>query len=350
MNSENNKYSVSVIIPSYNMADLLPRAVASAAEQLLPPAEIIVVDDGSSDNTVEILETLKQKHPSLRYTSQENKGNAGAKNTGIQIANGNWLAFLDADDAWLPNRLSSQVELLKENAELKWVAGGYVQVRYRDGSPVVVAQPRISEAVKRTGSGVYNALDLISGKTSVWIGAVTACKESIKSLDCFCEDLLGCDDSDLWIRMAIAHEKIGFVVEPVSRYTVAQQNSLTGQAARTISPSQFTHYERLTRLINETKNETQRNQIKSILQGKTEGSLTSLLRTRSFGQAKLFIEELKRRKLPVPSWRPTKSSWSAWSSRDVQLLAPDFAYFIMLLFGNFWQPESLAQQSLKLFE
>ena len=167
MNSENNKYSVSVIIPSYNMADLLPRAVASAAEQLLPPAEIIVVDDGSSDNTVEILETLKQKHPSLRYTSQENKGNAGAKNTGIQIANGNWLAFLDADDAWLPNRLSSQVELLKENAELKWVAGGYVQVRYRDGSPVVVAQPRISEAVKRTGSGVYNALDLISGKTSV---------------------------------------------------------------------------------------------------------------------------------------------------------------------------------------
>ena len=150
--------------------------------------------------------------------------------------------------------------------------------------------------------------------------------------------------------MAIAHEKIGFVVEPVSRYTVAQQNSLTGQAARTISPSQFTHYERLTRLINETKNETQRNQIKSILQGKTEGSLTSMLRTRSFGQAKLFIEELKRRKLPVPSWRPTKSSWSAWSSRDVQLLAPDFAYFIMLLFGNFWQPESLAQQSLKLFE
>ena len=102
--------------------------------------------------------------------------------------------------------------------------------------------------------------------------------------------------------MAIAHKKIGFVVEPVSRYTVAQQNSLTGQAARTISPSQFIHYERLTRLINETKDETQRNQIKSILQKKTQGMLTAMLRTRSFGQAKLFIAELKRRKLPVPSW------------------------------------------------
>ena len=305
-----DEYSVSVIIPSYNMADLLPRAVASAAEQLLPPLEIIVVDDGSSDNTVEVLESLKQTYPSLRYTSQENKGNAGAKNTGIEMALGNWLAFLDADDAWLPNRLSSQIELLKGSTDLKWVAGAYVQVRYENNCAVQVAEPLIDPTLRQSGSGEYNALELIAGRTSVWIGTVIACKDAIDSVGRFCEELLGCDDSDLWVRMAMQHETIGFVIEPVSRYTVAQTRSLTGMAARKVSPTQFIHYERLTQSINETEGEEKRIQLRRILKQKTEGVLSAMLRTRSFDQARLFKQELKRRNLPVPSmWAHIKAFW-----------------------------------------
>jgi succinoglycan biosynthesis protein ExoO len=105
---------VSVIIAAYNADQCIGRAIASALSQTLRPHEILVVDDGSTDSTVELIETLANNDPSIRLVRQaENGGPAAARNTGIEHATGDWIAILDADDMFLPNRLSYLVEAAK---------------------------------------------------------------------------------------------------------------------------------------------------------------------------------------------------------------------------------------------
>jgi glycosyltransferase involved in cell wall biosynthesis len=105
---------ISVVIPAYNRATLLPRAVASIQAQDFPDLEILIVDDGSKDNTAEVVETLQRTESRIRYVRHVvNRGEAAARNTGLAEANGELIAFLDSDDAWLPGKLQRQYELLQ---------------------------------------------------------------------------------------------------------------------------------------------------------------------------------------------------------------------------------------------
>lgn len=97
---------VSVIIPTYNCAHFLGQAIESVLEQTFMDYEIIVVDDGSTDDTAAVLDQFRDQ---VRHVSQANQGNAGARNTGIAMARGQWLAFLDADDLWAPRKLERQL-------------------------------------------------------------------------------------------------------------------------------------------------------------------------------------------------------------------------------------------------
>ena len=109
---------VSVIIPTYNRSKLVTRAVESALQQTYPNCEIIVVDDGSTDDTREILGSYKDR---IKYIYQENSGQGVARNTGIRAARGKWIAFLDSDDIWLPEKLSRQMEILtRSNAKVSY--------------------------------------------------------------------------------------------------------------------------------------------------------------------------------------------------------------------------------------
>src|SRR5687767_11564824 len=96
------KVSVSVIIPAYNAALWVGRAIESALRQTVPPAEILVVDDGSSDDTAK---TVEPYAPLVRLIRRDNGGPAAARNTGAKASLGGWLALLDSDDAWLPTKL-----------------------------------------------------------------------------------------------------------------------------------------------------------------------------------------------------------------------------------------------------
>lgn len=98
-----NKIRISVVIPSYNRAHLLPRAIDSVLSQELQPEEVIVVDDGSTDDT----NTLVERYPQIRYIYQCNSGAAIARNHGVQEAKGEWIAFLDSDDFWNPGYLKA---------------------------------------------------------------------------------------------------------------------------------------------------------------------------------------------------------------------------------------------------
>ena len=102
---------ISIIIPTYNRAQYVVRAVRSALEQTYQNVEVIVVDDGSIDDTQLSLATLSD--PRLRIIKQDNGGVSAARNTGIAAALGEWVAFLDDDDSWMPNKLECQLHYMQ---------------------------------------------------------------------------------------------------------------------------------------------------------------------------------------------------------------------------------------------
>jgi glycosyltransferase involved in cell wall biosynthesis len=110
------KPTVSIIIPTYNRAQLIGRSIHSVLNQTYQDFEIIVVDDGSTDNTAEVIKKFQEKEKRIRYIKQaRNKGAAAARNTGIKNAKGEFIAFQDSDDEWLPGKLEKQMNVF-ENA------------------------------------------------------------------------------------------------------------------------------------------------------------------------------------------------------------------------------------------
>ncbi|MBI4530243.1 MAG: glycosyltransferase family 2 protein, partial [Candidatus Latescibacteria bacterium] len=103
--------SVSVIIPTYNRSRFVCEAVASALAQSQPPSEVIVIDDGSTDDTAAVLH--RRYGDRIRYIQQDRRGKSAARNSGAQRATGHYLAFLDSDDLWTPTKLERQLRLLE---------------------------------------------------------------------------------------------------------------------------------------------------------------------------------------------------------------------------------------------
>lgn len=117
---------VGVIIPCYNTGRYLAEAINSVVAQTFSDYEIVIVDDGSTDNTREVAESYTDHR--IRYTYQDNKGLAGARNTGICCTRGEYIAFLDADDLFLPRKLLIQVSYLEEHSDVGLVAGGFQRI------------------------------------------------------------------------------------------------------------------------------------------------------------------------------------------------------------------------------
>ena len=102
---------VSVVIPTYNRADFICDAIDSVLNQTHSNIEIIVVDDGSTDNTSAVLEKYQDR---IKIIRQENQGCSAARNSGIRFCSGNYVAFLDSDDKWLPQKTEEQLALLNQ--------------------------------------------------------------------------------------------------------------------------------------------------------------------------------------------------------------------------------------------
>ncbi len=114
--------SVSIILPTYNRARFLPKAFESISSQSFTDWELIVVDDGSTDNTRSLVDALGDSIPGrVRYIHQANQGAYGARNTGLDQARGKFIAFFDSDDVWLPHHLKNCVEALEQNPDVDWV-------------------------------------------------------------------------------------------------------------------------------------------------------------------------------------------------------------------------------------
>lgn len=126
--------SVSIILPTYNRASFLERAFESVRSQIFTDWELVVVDDGSTDETSSIVERLSGglERP-VRYIQQKNQGAYGARNTGLDHAAGKYIAFYDSDDQWLPHHLSDCVNALNAHAEVDWVFAACRRIEHGSG-------------------------------------------------------------------------------------------------------------------------------------------------------------------------------------------------------------------------
>ena len=112
MVKEKKEFKVSVVIPTYNRVKYLSRAINSVLKQSLPVNEIIVVDNGSTDQTSIF---IKQKFPSIKVINEKKRGVSFARNAGIKNCKNEWIAFLDSDDEWMESKIEKQFSLIKKS-------------------------------------------------------------------------------------------------------------------------------------------------------------------------------------------------------------------------------------------
>ena len=184
---------VSVIIPTYNRKQTISRAIESILNQTYQDFEIIIVDDGSTDGTDVAIHSFTD--PRIRYTHHEhNRGAATARNEGITLARGKYIAFQDSDDESLPDRLERQVEVLNCNSEIGIVYGDMIRV-FQDGHERLIKTPNVGLNHAET----YNAL--ISFKAeSVGIGTCVVRRSCFEQIGYFDANLHRFEELDFFIR------------------------------------------------------------------------------------------------------------------------------------------------------
>ena len=202
---------VSVIIPAFNAGRFINRTIDSILAQTYRDYEIIVVDDGSTDNTAEVVKSYGSR---VHYIYQQNSRQAAARNTGIAAAQGDWIALLDHDDEWLAEKLRLQMELLQRNPELKWCATNRYQ---SDGRRRAVVGN--IEAIKKGLEGkdyFENYFEAATkGVCPVITSAMVIKKAVFEELGVFDFGLVRCDDLDMWWRIAYRYPAIGYLPEPL---------------------------------------------------------------------------------------------------------------------------------------
>ncbi|MCX8044072.1 MAG: glycosyltransferase [Desulfobacterota bacterium] len=196
--------TVSVLIPTYNRAHLINKAIDSVLAQTYQDIEIVVIDDGSTDNTKEVIGKYGRD---IIYVYQENRGIAGARNTGFLHCSGKYIAFLDSDDYWLPQKLERQIALFEQHPEYGMVACQCASID---------AQGHFRKKNRPGRSGWI--LEALFHKNFIRTSAAVVTKPCIQTIGFFDETLRECEEYDLWLRIA-AQFPIGFINEPLAVYT-----------------------------------------------------------------------------------------------------------------------------------
>lgn len=196
---------VSVIIPAYNSARYLPEAIESVLRQTFTDLELLVIDDGSTDETAAVV----SRYPApVRYIRQENGGVAVARNRGIQESRGRYVAFLDADDTWYPDKLKQQVESLQKQSECRLCYSAFTVV---DSSLKALYVNRSD----RSGTALEDLL--LRGNIVGSICTVLMERSLYEQEGGFDPAFSQCADWDMWIRLA-RHTEFLYIDTPLVTY------------------------------------------------------------------------------------------------------------------------------------
>lgn len=200
-----NKPTVSVIIPTYNRAHLLPRAIESVLNQTYQVFEVIIIDDGSTDKTREVVKSFTT--PNIKYIKfEKNKGAAAARNIGINVARGEFIAFQDSDNEWCREKLTKQVELFKDTpSRLGVIYSGIWRIKNNKKNYVP------SDKISKTEGNIY---EMILMGNFIDLSAAIVKKECFSEVGLFDESLPCLQDWELWIRISKRYD-FKYLKEPL---------------------------------------------------------------------------------------------------------------------------------------
>jgi glycosyltransferase involved in cell wall biosynthesis len=211
---------VSAVIPTYNRADVLGEAIESAFAQDVPALEVVVVDDGSTDGTPQLLEEYRAKHgAALTVIRQENAGESAARNEGILRARNELVALLDSDNSWRPGKLAAQLALHVSDPALEFSFTGYATFGSEHEDVLLEAwDPDATCALE----------ELLVG-CCINTSTVVATKRLLTDVGLFDTSLECCQDHDLWLRIAAAGHRIDYVPEVLLDYRVHSGGTSSNQ-------------------------------------------------------------------------------------------------------------------------
>jgi glycosyltransferase involved in cell wall biosynthesis len=201
--------SISVIIPTYNRSITIGKTIESVLCQTYNDYEIIVIDDGSTDNTYE---SLKPYHHKIHYEYKENGGISSARNRGIGIATSEYIALVDSDDFWKPEKLERQMKCFRNHSE-------YGLVATRCITNVVDSHFKTIEMskIRRSGKSGWIYKDLFY-KNFIRTSSVIIKKECFRKVGGFDESLPRCEEIDMWLRISKQYP-VGFINDILTVYT-----------------------------------------------------------------------------------------------------------------------------------
>ncbi|MCC5940052.1 MAG: glycosyltransferase family 2 protein [Balneolaceae bacterium] len=207
-----DQINISVIIPTYNRADVLGRAIRSALNQTLPPVEIIVIDDGSTDSTAELFNDFGDD---VIYIKQSNNGPAKARNNGIKQSSGNYIAFLDSDDEWMPEKLEKQVEVIRgSGAEV--VISDSIYFDPDKHALTMFSKTRFSDLLGRSDGKLLDCFSLLVEQNFIHLSSIVIKKSCFEKAGYFDESMKVAEDTDLWLRLS-HYFPFGIINEPLTK-------------------------------------------------------------------------------------------------------------------------------------
>jgi glycosyltransferase involved in cell wall biosynthesis len=200
---------VTIVVPAYNAESFIAQTIKSVIAQTYPHWELIVVDDGSTDSTADIVSSFN--NPGIRYIYQENRGLGEARNTGIRLAQSEIVTFLDADDLWNSKFLEKMVGLLNHHPQAAAVYCGFQYINSQ-------GQPVGNPSLKVVPPESFHATLIHRGNWLVPC-AVVLRKGLVKKVGLFDGSLWGVEDTDMWIRLSARHTFVG-LSEILVRYRI----------------------------------------------------------------------------------------------------------------------------------
>jgi len=205
---------VSIIIPCYNQARFLAEAVQSALDQNYPSKEVIVINDGSPDNTREVAAAFGKQ---IVYIEQENRGLSGARNTGIRAARGEYIAFLDSDDLYLPGALAAQAEYLNAHPQVSMVCGDALLY---DGQRTFGLKSARSGRPQNPANFRWETVEYCATPSTVMVR-----RPVFNRVGLFDEHLKNAaEDWLMWVRISL-HFNMAYLDQPLIYYRVHDRNA-----------------------------------------------------------------------------------------------------------------------------
>jgi glycosyltransferase involved in cell wall biosynthesis len=200
--------AVSVIVPAFNRLEFLQPTIDSVFAQTFADWELIIADDGSAEQTRTYLRTLMRR-PRVKVIELPHTGNPGAvRNSALREAEGEFIAFLDSDDLWMPMKLQRQMEALRSQAGCRWSYTGYFRI---DASGTLSSAPGYEGRIRHRGAILEH---LLVNAVDIWTPAVVAERRLLAQVGGFDEELQLYEDYDLWLRLA-SQSDIQLVDEPL---------------------------------------------------------------------------------------------------------------------------------------